>query len=56
MNKPNSTLSRLRHKLALLDATDDKQNSDKLNMIIQLPYLVRTEAKKKQAEKRRAEI
>ena len=41
MNKPNSTLQRLRHKLALLDSTDDKQNSDKLNMIIQLPYTIK---------------
>ena len=56
MNEPNSTLQRLRHKLALLDATDDKQNSDKLNMIIQLPYSIRSEARLAQAEKRRKEV
>ncbi len=56
MNEPNSTLQRLRHKLALLDATDDKQNSDKLNMIIQLPYSIRSEARMAQAEKRRKEV
>ena len=38
MNKPNSTLQRLKNKLALLDATDEKQNSNKLNIIIQMPY------------------
>lgn len=56
MNKPNSTLARLRHKLALLDATDDKQNSDKLNMIIQLPYALKGKSKEEAAEKRRKEI
>ena len=56
MNEPNSTLQRLRHKLALLDATDDKQNSDKLNMIIQLPYTIRSEARMQQAEERRKQI
>ena len=56
MNEPNSTLQRLRHKLALLDATDDKQNSDKLNMIIQLPYSIRSERRLEQAEKRRKEV
>lgn len=56
MNKPNSTLQRLRHKLALLDATDDKQNSDKLNMIIQLPYTIKSKAKLDQAEERRKQV
>ena len=56
MNEPNSTLQRLKHKLALLDSTDDKQNSDKLNMIIQLPYTIRSEARMEQAEKRRKEV
>lgn len=56
MNEPNSTLQRLRHKLALLDATDDKQNSDKLNMIIQLPYQIKSESRMKQAEQRRKQI
>lgn len=56
MNEHNSTLQRLKHKLALLDATDDKQNSDKLNMIIQLPYQVKSPVRKEQAELRRKEI
>ena len=56
MNEPNSTLQRLRHKLALLDATDDKQNSDRLNMIIQLPYTIKSEARLKQAEERRKQV
>lgn len=56
MNKPNSTWQRLRTKLAMLDATDAKQNSDKLNMIIRFPYNIRGEAKQKQAEKRREAI
>ena len=56
MNEPNSTMQRLRHKLALLDATDDKQNSDKLNMIIQLPYTIKSEARMKQAEERRKQV
>ena len=56
MNEHNSTLQRLKHKLALLDATDDKQNSDKLNMIIQLPYQIKSSSRREQAEKRRKEI
>lgn len=56
MNEPNSTLQRLRHKLALLDATDDKQNSDKLNMIIQLPYTIKTQNRMEQAEERRKQV
>lgn len=56
MNKPNSTLQRLRHKLALLDHLDDKQHSDKLNMIIQLPYAIRNQTKRDMAEERRKEI
>lgn len=56
MNEPNSTLQRLKHKLALLDATDDKQNSDKLNMIIQLPYTIKSEARMQQAEERRKQV
>ena len=56
MNEPNSTLQRLKHKLALLDATDDKQNSDKLNMIIQLPYTIKSESRMEQAEKRRKQV
>ncbi len=56
MNEPNSTLQRLRHKLALLDSTDDKQNSDKLNMIIQLPYTIKSKTRMEAAEERRKEI
>ena len=56
MNEPNSTLQRLKHKLALLDATDDKQNSDKLNMIIQLPYVVKSKTKMEQADERLKQV
>lgn len=56
MNEPNSTLQRLKHKLALLDATDDKQNSDKLNMIIQLPYQIKSQSRMDQAEERRKQV
>ena len=53
VNEPNSTLKRLIHKLALLDATDENTASGKLDMIIQLPYIIKTPARKKQAEERR---
>lgn len=56
MNEPNSTLQRLRRKLALLDAVDDQSSSGKLDMVIQLPYTVRTETKRATAEKRREDI
>lgn len=56
MNEPNSTLQRLIRKLALLDAVDEESSSGKLDMIIQLPYLLKTESRKKQAEERRSEI
>lgn len=56
MNEPNSTMQRLRRKLSLLDTIDEESASDKLNMIIQLPYIIRTEARRKQAEKRRTEL
>ena len=56
MNEQNSTLQRLKHKLALLDSTDDKQNSDKLNMIIQLPYTIKSEARMEQAERRKKQV
>lgn len=52
MNSPNSTLQRLIHKLALLDKLDDSTASDKLNLIIQLPYVVKTQLRKNQAEER----
>ena len=56
MNEPNSTANRLIRKLALLDATDEQTASGKLDMIIQLPYVIKTEAKRKEAENRRKEI
>lgn len=56
MNEPNSTLKRLIRKLALLDITDENNSSGKLDMIIQLPYVIKTEARRKQAEQRRADI
>lgn len=56
MNQPNSTLQRLIHKLNLLDAIDTQSSSGKLDILIQLPYVIRTQAKKEQAEKRRKAI
>ena len=56
MNEPNSTLRRLIRKLALLDAIDEQSGSGKLDLIIQLPYLIKTEARQKQAEERRKAI
>ena len=56
MNEPNSTLKRLVHKLSLLDKVDEQSSSGKLNLIIQLPYIIKGLARKKQAEERRAQI
>ncbi len=56
MNSPNSTLKRLINKMALLDITDKNNSSGKLDMIIQLPYIIKSEARRKQAEERRAAI
>lgn len=56
MNEPNSTLQRLIRKLNLLDVIDEKNSSGKLDMIIQLPYIIKTEARRKQAEERRSDI
>lgn len=56
MNEPNSTLRRLIHKLSLLDLVDEQNSSGKLDLIIQLPYTVKTEARKQQAENRRKTI
>ena len=56
MNEPNSVLKRLVHKINLLDQLDDRSNSGKLDLIIQLPYTVKSELRKQQAEKRRQEI
>lgn len=56
INEPNSTMQRLVHKLCLLDAIDEQSGAGKLDLIIQLPYVVKTEARKKQAEERRRDI
>ena len=56
MNAPNSTLQRLIRKLNILDAIDEQSGSGKLNLIIQLPYVIKTEARRQQAEKRRKDI
>lgn len=56
MNEPNSTLQRLVRKLSLLDSVDEESSSGKLDLIIQLPYIVKSEARKKQAEERRKDI
>lgn len=56
MNEPNSTLKRLIRKLALLDITDENNSSGKLDMIIQLPYVIKSDARRKQAEQRRSDI
>lgn len=56
MNEPNSTLQRLVQKLALLDNIDEISSRGKLDIIIQLPYVVKSEARQKQAEKRRQEM
>lgn len=56
MNEPNSTLQRLMRKLSLLDVVDEQSSSGKLDLIIQLPYVIRNEAKKAAAEQRRRDI
>jgi putative sterol carrier protein len=56
MNEPNSTLQRLIRKLNLLDSVDEASSSGKLDMIIQLPYVIKSEARAQQAEKRRKDI
>lgn len=56
VNEPNSTLQRLLNKLKLLDVTDEQTASGKLDMIIQLPYIIKSEARRKQAEQRRKDI
>ena len=56
MNTPNSTMARLRRKMALLDTVDDQNASKKLNMIIQLPYPVKNETKRKEAKKRTVDM
>lgn len=56
MNKPNSTLDRLTRKLSLLDSVDEASSSGKLDMIIQLPYVVKSDERRRQAEARRQDI
>lgn len=56
MNEPNSTLQRLIRKLNLLDGSDEQVASGKLDIIIQLPYVIKSEARRQQAEQRRKDI
>jgi len=56
MNEPNSTLKRLLKKLSILDAIDEQSGAGKLDLIIQLPYVIKTEARRQEAEKRRKDI
>lgn len=56
MNEPNSTMQRLIRKLSLLDIADEQTASGKLDLIIQLPYIIKSEARKQQAEQRRKDI
>jgi len=56
MNEPNSTLQRLLNKLNLLDVIDEQSASGKLDIIIQLPYVIKSEARREQAEQRRKDI
>lgn len=53
MNDPNSTMKRLTRKLNLLDVIDEQSSSGKLDLIIQLPYVIKTETRRREAEKRR---
>lgn len=56
VNEPNSTMQRLIRKLSLLDVTDEQTASGKLDLIIQLPYIIKSEARRQQAEQRRKDI
>jgi hypothetical protein len=56
MNEPNSTLQRLIRKLNLLDSVDEQSASGKLDLIIQLPYVIKSEARRQQAEQRRKDV
>ena len=56
MNEPNSTMQRLIRKLSLLDVTDEQTASGKLDLIIQLPYIIKSDARRQQAEQRRKDI
>lgn len=56
INEPNSTMQRLVRKLALLDVIDDQKGAGKLDLIIQLPYIIKSDARRAQAEMRRKDI
>lgn len=56
INEPNSTMQRLIRKLSLLDVTDEQTASGKLDLIIQLPYIIKSETRRQQAEQRRKDI
>jgi len=56
MNEPSSTMQRLIRKLNLLDIVDERSSSDKLDLIVQLPYLIKTEMRRNQAEARRKDL
>lgn len=56
MNEPNSTLQRLIRKLSMMDSVDEQSSSGKLDMIIQLPYVIKSDARRQQAEQRRKDI
>ena len=56
INQPNSTMQRLIRKLSLLDAVDEQSSAGKLDLIIQLPYVIKSEARRQQAEARRKDI
>ena len=56
INEPNSTMQRLIRKLNLLDAVDEQSSAGKLDLIIQLPYIIKTDARRQQAEARRKDI
>lgn len=56
INEPNSTLQRLVRKLVLLDSVDNQSSSGKLDMIIQLPYVIKTDARRREAEKRKKDL
>lgn len=56
INEPNSTLQRLIRKLVLLDSVDNQSSSGKLDMIIQLPYVIKTDARRREAEKRKKDL
>ena len=56
MNEPNATAQRIIRKLSLLDIIDEKSGAEKLDLIIQLPYVIKSEARRQQAENRRKDI